>query len=162
MIKSKKAQFAFLDIFLALFVFFFLMIVALFMWNDYSTDLENRLTYEEAVIQAFHISDILVRSSGAPTNWEYGTESLEVIGLADKDRQLTQNKVKSFADLEVDSVRILFNTVPYKYYFKITNLEDNILETAGETITGEEEVINLRRIVLYEGQEAIAEFALWK
>lgn len=163
-INFKKAQLAFLDIFLALFVFFSLFVAAIFMWNDYSTNLSDRLSYEEAVIKAFHISDILVRSSGTPTAWEgdASKESLEVIGLADMDRQLTVDKVKNFTSLEVDKVRVLFNTMPYHYYFKITDLEGQLIEGSGETITGEEEVINLKRFVLYDGEEAIVEFALWK
>lgn len=160
----RKAQLAFLDIFLAISVFFFLFVVAMFMWNDYVTDFTDRLTYEEAVIKAFHVSDIIVRSPGTPTAWEgdVSKESLKVIGLADTDRQLTHDKVKNFTSLEPNKVRALFDMMPYKYYFKITDLDGDVLEESGETVTGEEEVINLKRFVLYKGEEAIVELTIWK
>lgn len=159
----SKAQVATFDLFLAVFVFIILLFAVVFIWRDYTLRLDKKLEFDHMQIKAFQISNTLLKNPGTPTAWENYPNEAKVLGLAYKDRVLSQDKVDAFIDLTYNDIKKLFmiDYYDYDFYFAIKNLEGESIKTTGLTPTGNY-IINLQRRVLYNNEEAIMEFSLWK
>lgn len=155
MLSKKRSQASMLDLFMGAFLFIILITFVMITWNNYNNRLYERLIYEQIELKTFQVSDLLVRSSGSPTNWEDNISSLKVIGLADKDRILSTNKVAAFVNLSNDNVTKILNLENYNFYFKLGSYISG--STPNGTIS-----VSLRRYVIFENATEEIQFILWK
>ncbi len=160
MFKLKKSQIAVTDLFIALFIATILIIIVIFTWNRYSIILNEESDYRELQIIAFQTADLLVKSEGDPQNWENNPLNVDVIGLATKDRNLSAEKVNSFINLSYNFTLKSLGLELYDFYFQLKDINGTKLAEHGKT--PKNFVVNVQRLVLYENEKAIVEFALWK
>ena len=160
MFKFKKSQIAVTDLFIALFVATILIIIVIFTWNRYSIILNEESDYRELQIIAFQTADLLVKSEGDPQNWENNPLNVDVIGLATDDRNLSAEKVNSFINLSYNFTLKSLGLELYDFYFQLKDINGTKLAEYGKT--PKNFVVNVQRLVLYENEKAIVEFALWK
>lgn len=160
MFKSKKSQIAVTDLFIALFMATIIIIIIMFAWNRYTIILNEESDYRELEIIAFQTADLLVKSNGEPQNWENSPLNVEVIGLATEDRNLSLEKVDAFVNLSYNFTLRSLGLELYDFYFQLKDFNGTRLAEQGKT--PENFVVNIQRLVLYENEKAIVEFALWK
>jgi hypothetical protein len=110
---------------------------------------------------AFAAVDYLVKSQGQPYNWEINSSSAERIGLAKRPMVLSENKTKSFANLDYEKQKTALNIIGYDFYFRLTPVNGNAV-TSGEFPDDESYIVNAQRIVMYENKTAKVELRLWK
>ena len=158
--RNKKAQIVTTDLFIAIVIFTIIMSIIIISWGRYTAKLDDRLNYDEMQSRAFQISNLLVKSQGSPSNWENGGNA-ESLGLASRDRILSSSKVDAFANLSYGNITKLLGIRNYDFYFKLKDFENNTLVLVGNIPAGNF-AVNLRRYVIYENEEAVMEFALWK
>lgn len=156
---NHKAQIGVLDFFMAFFIFVTLIITSVLIWNQYNIKLNSNLEYNDMMIKAFQISDGLVKNPGSPTNWN--TTNVKIIGLATEDRKLSSDKVNKFINISENEVEGIFKTYLYNFSFKLKTIDGDPILSYGDPPAGIMSV-SLKRYVLYEDQETIMEFTLWK
>ena len=156
----RKAQIASVDLFIAITVFLILAAATIYTWNLYNTRLTENLEYEKMQLIAFQITDLLVKNPGHPSGWEE-TSNAGVIGLAQDDRVLSQDKVTAFVNLDYNTSRELFNIELYDYKFRMKDLSNNVLQESGQEFTGDTSIV-IERYVLFNNEKTIMEFTIWK
>lgn len=166
------------DLFIAISVFIILITITTLTWNLYNIRLTTRFDYDEMMIKGFQTSDLLVKSKGIPGDWHtsYNTTNprdpitgccikpQQLIGLADNERVLSVERVAAFKDISDANPQIIKNALKinlYNYYFVIRNQTGSPITNTGFFPSGKY-AVNLARIVLYNDQPAIMEFAIWK
>lgn len=153
----KKAQIGMADMFSALAIFMVLLISSAFIMHDYNSQLMSSRDNNAMIEKALQISDALVKTEGVPSAWTNYT--VEIIGLANEDRTISPAKVSNFTNMSIENIERKFELSDYNFYFNLRASGANI--TKGD-YPGGDKVINIRRYVLYDNQNATIDFALWK
>lgn len=163
MFKSKRAQIAVTDLFIALFIATILIILIVYSWNSYAVVLSDNVDYNEMQIIAFQITDLLVKTKGEPENWETNPDNADVIGLASSDRILSTEKVYAFINnLTYNNASLILGAGFYDFYFQLKHINGTKLADFGQSIIPNRSVVNVPRVVSYKNEKAILEFAIWK
>jgi len=157
----RKAQVASIDLFIAITVFLILSVATIYTWNLYSTRLNESLNYEKMQLITLQITDLLVKNPGFPSGWEENINNLDVIGLAQDDRVLSQDKITAFIDLGYDVSKEKFNIEYYDYKFRLRDLSNNTLQESGQDFAGDTSIV-IERYVLVDDKKRIMEFMLWE
>ncbi|MBU4501733.1 MAG: hypothetical protein KKA79_04020 [Nanoarchaeota archaeon] len=157
----RKAQLASVDLFIAITVFLILITATIYTWNLYNIRFNENLEYEKMELVAFQITDLLVKNPGHPTGWEENSLNVGVIGLAQDDRILSQDKITAFVNFDYNTTKEKFKIMSYDYKFRVKDLSDNVLQESGLDFTGDTSIV-LERYVLLNNEKAIMEFTLWE
>lgn len=156
----RKSQITLTDLFVAIFMATVLIIIIVFAWNRYTTILNDEANYKELQIIAFQTADLLVKSGGQTKGWERSPESVQVIGLASSDRNLSTEKVNAFVNLDYNITSKALGVELYNFHFQLNHINGTKLAEHGKTPS--ESVVNVQRIVSYKNEKAVLEFGLWK
>ncbi|MFH0969855.1 MAG: hypothetical protein V1776_00105 [Candidatus Diapherotrites archaeon] len=124
-IFSKKGQASMPDLLFS--VLFFLLLLAGFFYysdslQDASTSLADRRVLDAT---ASNLAEFIIKNPGAPSNWEHmgNLNSVEQIGLAQKDRVLSPEKVVAFVNygnLEYEQTKIALSLPYYDFYVEFS------------------------------------------
>ena len=168
LIRYKKGQVVELDLFMAIIIFGFILVIIFLAWNTYSQKINRELDYNTNLIKSYHISDLLTKYPGRPSSWEQnillGETQIDTIGLSSKDRIIDDNKLSTFLTLDYNFTKDVMNINSYEYYFKISKIDGTDFDSSLEKgiKTDDESTIALRRYVIYNETAAIMEFWLQK
>ncbi len=181
--SSRKGQAAVTDLFIAISVFIILITIITLTWNLYNIRLQNRFDYDDMMIKAFQVTDSLVKGRGVPADWEtrdqkIGNSNVQVLGLSENERFLSEQKVKVFsldpskstnpnAKLDDQTLKNTLKINLYNYYFVLRHLNGTVTGCPTEcntrgTFPSGNYVVNLARLAMYQGQPVYLEFAVWK
>lgn len=167
---SRRSQAAITDLFIAVAVFIVLITITTLIWNLYNVRLEARLDYDTMLLRGYHLVEGFIRSPGYPEDWEtwaFPNETTQLFGLAQDDHVLSEAKVARFAALgdplgsEYQDLKRVMQIALYEYYFVLKTEQGIIVYSAGNIPTGKY-TVNLVRLVIFQGQPHILEFAVWK
>ncbi len=156
---KKRSQAASTDLFMAVFVFIILITAIISCWNLYNKQINERLIYEYMIVNAFQVSDLLVKSRGTPLEWN--STNVDTVGLAVNDRHISSQKLSSFNNITYDTLKNLFNIERYEFYFQINYPNRTMRDSYGGEFNGTYSV-NIRRHVMYENEKTTIDFKLWK
>lgn len=158
----RKSQIAVTDLIIALSIYVILILFVVFTWNRYTMILQDDFNYNVMEITAFQVTDLLVKSGGEPEDWEKDPGSVEVIGLASFDRNISAEKVDAFLNnISYRNASKLLGTAYYNFYFQIKHINGTRLREYGISSTNRS-VVNVQRLVSYKNEKAMVEFALWR
>lgn len=157
--KSKKSQLGIGDLFLAVSIFVVVIGAVVFIYNHYNVKFESRQSFNRMQISGMQITELLVKSKGVPENWELNSTETKLIGLAYDDRNLSGQKISGFINMSYNESKELLG-IDYDFYFKLTDIEGNLLAKNGYNATGVQ-AVSIERRVLYNGENAIMSFVLW-
>src|SRR3989338_65604 len=95
--KHRKAQINTIEFIIAssISVIIIVLIVSTFLF--YERKINEFILYNDLSAKAFQVSDVLIKSSGAPSNWD--STNVNVIGLASEDRVIDADKVNNFINI---------------------------------------------------------------
>ena len=166
---SKKAQIISTDLMISVVIFILLSSFVFLTIFRYQAKINENIASQDINVKALQISDLLVKSSGEPSNWEDDTSKLNTPGLASRDRSLHISKITEFLDLDYNLTKEKFNVENLDFYFALRELNGNLVEINEEDVKkglnpglNATNVVTIKRIVLYGGEEKHAEFTLWK
>lgn len=120
-----KAQLWSLDFILSIIIFSLILLSILFIWNYTNAEISERLEFKKMKTLALFISDILIRSTGIPENWE--ENNVKVIGLAENENILNKTKVLRFINMDYNTSKRVLGIQLYDYYFKLEDLNKSII-----------------------------------
>ena len=167
--KNKKAQVAVLDLFVAAIIFGILVTILMTTWNEYNAKIDKQLEYNDFVIKVYHITDLLVLYHGKPSAWEkpsptYHVDApwpMDMIGLALEDGVISEKKLNTFLNMTYNETREIFNIRGYDYLFQLKRIDGSEFSPQIiKGVSGEEAIVAVRRLVLYNDEEAILYFQL--
>ena len=155
----SKAQLFTIDFSIALTISLVLMIALVLSLNIYPVRLNENQNKNEMLITAFQVSNSLIKNPGSPSLWENNLTSLDVIGLAQSELVLSENKVNSFINLDYNNSKNFFGF--YDFYFRILDTNNDEIISYGLQFNGTSS-ISIRRYIIYDNEKAIMELALWE
>ncbi|MBN3037771.1 MAG: hypothetical protein JW834_04980 [Candidatus Diapherotrites archaeon] len=159
----RKGEIAFMDLIVASFVFIVLLTGILWAWNWEVEQLDRKVLAGEIGERGLRITDALVKSRGYPAAWN--ASDVEVVGLADSDRQLSASKIEGLIALSesigYEGMKGMLGTWGHDFYLRIMDDESAVLAEAGEEPVMARTVVTVRRYALYEGRSAVVELTLW-
>ncbi len=170
----RKAQIGSTDLFIAVAVFTILFVLIILAWNNYVVVLNSKLDFTETQVKVFQISDLLVKTPGSPARWEDLEDSSNIIelGLATRPNVLSRDKAIKMLDtnfIDADGIKDVFNINSYNIIIEITDTAGVVKQESGNELsygdsspTTEENIVIIRRPVLYETENAILKVVLWK
>ena len=167
---NKKSQVSTIDILVAVSIFAIVFTIIMINWNNYSVKLSDKLEYELIFSQAIEITDGLIKTPGAPTNWN--RTNVELIGLASPARKVSEEKVKEFCNITYSETKKLFNLLyDYNFLIESVNLTSGIygvgdwyeeINCGNPVEINATKVVSLRRPVIYGNKTSAIVFSIWR
>jgi hypothetical protein len=160
-----KAQLWSLDFVLSAVVFSLALITVLFIWNYTNTETAERIEFKRAEGLVLSISDVLIRTSGVPDDWN--TTTVKVLGLASDENVLNRTKVERFLSLDYNGSKRILGVPLYDYYFRLADINGGtIFINQTEAVKGvypadAEIVVPVQRYGLLDGEIVKMGFILW-
>lgn len=160
--KSKRGQLFSLDAIASLVIFISIIIFTMALWNLYSTRLQQNMLSEELQLTAFQVSDILLQTSGVPSNWEDQPEAVQMPGLAETAPHLVSKKIDSFLALDYNAAKKAFNLEAFEYTFTLLDANGNKIKSSGMSANATKvPVISLHRWAVVDNETRQIIFSLW-
>jgi len=102
-LKTSKGQAVIIDFALGFFLFVLIWVFLIIQFEEKLSDTIDISTNETMKIRTENALEVLVKSRGSPENWEQLTiNDLNAPGLAKADRELSQQKLIAFQNLNAD------------------------------------------------------------
>ncbi|MFA5246494.1 MAG: hypothetical protein WC408_01225 [Candidatus Micrarchaeia archaeon] len=109
----------------------------------------SRLEYS-----AIAASDVLIKSSGTPSNWEDNITGLKMIGLASSPNVLSLNKLSNFSALDYSIQKTMIG-IDLEYYFYLEYANGTKIFSNGNSSLSGSQITVIRRIALL-GNETVS------
>ena len=170
---SEKGQGIALDFLFAVLVFLLVLNASLALMDSSNNSAVDKSLIVDLQAKASQTIDMLVRTEGSPSDWQYkGIGEAIIIGLAKRDRALDPDKVNKFVEWastygsENYGKAKLLLLIGYDYHFRIISSAGLTLKEAPSQATQPSEwdgmtAVRAKRIVNFNGDEAIAELTLY-
>ncbi len=156
----KKSQVFTTDFLLAFFIFSVLVIITMMYWNNYNSKLEKSAEFNIINTEAFQISNALIKSKGSPEDWSQ--DNVKVIGLAESDRVLSEDKINLFVSMPINKTKEIFQMHNFNFLFILRKFNEDVILSYGYNKSSPLRSISVRRYVTYNNGDAIAEFNMWE
>ena len=166
---NKKGQGIAIDFLFAVLVFLLVLNASMILIDSNNSTATDKNLIGELQSTASQAMDTLVRPEGLPTNWQNRSiDEASLIGLAKRDRVLDSDKINTFMTWAEDYSDVTgdYNKVKtlllsgYDFHFKIGDLEAP-LEINQPGNWNDMTAVRIKRIVNFNGGEAIAEFTIY-
>lgn len=171
--RNEKGQGIALDFLFAVLVFLLVLNASISLMDlSYESDLDKSLIVDLQA-KAAQTIDALVRTEGSPSDWQNrGIGEASLIGLAKRDRALDEGKVNKFVEWanvygseNYEKTRALL-LIGYDYHFRIISSAGATRKEAPSQATQPSKwngmtAVRAKRIVNFNGDEAIAEFTIY-
>ena len=161
-IPGQKGQTVLIDFFFASIVFLMVFFAIQTQWTQDFQQAKDKSTSQEMQLRAYAIAESLVKTKGEPGNWEtLPASSIERLGLAQSTLSLDAQKVNAFKNLDLNYsvVKEILRAGQNDYFFQLDGTTD---VNAGIAPPIDATKIVIRRIVEFEGSEAVVIFTLYK
>lgn len=159
---NHKGQTVLIDFFFASIIFLVIFFAVQNQWTQDLQAAKEKSTSQELQLKAYAIAESLVKTQGEPDNWEtLPVSSIERIGLAQSTLSLDTQKVNAFKNLDQNysTVKEILRAGQYDYFFQLEGTTD-VNAGIAPPIDATKTVI--RRIVEFEGSEAVVLFTLYR
>jgi len=145
----SRSQIFSIDLNVSLFLFISFTLLAIFLFNYTSTQIDDYISGRGMENLAIMSTDTLVRSPGFPQDWNSG--NFTSIGLADEDNVLNYTKLLELNETDYASAKILFTQGIYEFYINVTDFGENVIMTYGNTdISSANSIVPIRRFCLLD------------
>ncbi len=160
--KTRKGQALLIDFTLAAFLF----IIA---WGMINSEFDKKLERQQTIgdvqamkVKADYVLETLVKGRGIPPNWQNGPlNDVNLIGLATKDRELSEAKISAFSNLssQYSNLKAKLGLEDYDFFFQFEGADDS---NAGLAPQGNANEVSAQRIVTYKGGKAVATLKVYR
>lgn len=152
------------DILLATFLFFLMVGGILSFFQNIQTSSQSGISRKTLDTTASNIAEFIIKNKGTPENWETYSDfnSIQSIGLAQKDRVLREEKVVAFvnqSNSNYEQVKNKLNITNYDFY---ASFEGGATISAGVFPPSNASVSVVRRLVTINGIETKFTFILYE
>ena len=170
LLKLNKGQVISTEFLFAIFILIILLVLGVSLWNLTATRLSEDLIKTELATSAIEVSDYLLKSQGAPTDWEENITNLASLGLGAtlKGNKLDRDKVSALLNLDYDKIKESLGIKSYEFYFKITDLSSNLIQISGNNTevglkpNASSHSVNSQRIAILGNEFVYMNVITWK
>ena len=147
---NHKGQLNSIDSIVSVVIFTIVLTFILTFWFVNIQDIDKTIDRNKLEYDIISISDLLLKSSGIPSNWEENYSSVQMMGLVDSQNVLNENKLSNFTSMNYTELKEALGTI-YEIYFYIEDIDGNKLyETGNNTLEGQS--ISLARFAVLNGE----------
>jgi hypothetical protein len=158
--RLKKAQVWYTDFMIGILIF----VIVIFIYYGYahSINQDPGKSISELLMDSKAITSSLV-TRGSPNDWN--ETNVEIIGLTDGNQRIVQEKLDMFAGMNYSYMRTKLRT-PYDFYFYLEDVNGSRIDLNGSLFIGEnssdyDNMVSMRRIVIYESRLAGMVVNVW-
>jgi hypothetical protein len=108
---------------------------------------KNRMEYE-----IISISDLMLKTSGVPYDWETNTSNISSIGLVSSPNVLSSKKLSNFTNMSYGNITSALG-LKYEFNFYVEDASGNRLYEAGNATISAKTVVSITRYALLDGQK---------
>lgn len=161
----SKAQVWSLDLIMSILIFIVSVELIFFAFNQSSSQLLEQTELVSLEDVGLEVTDTLIRTEGFPHGWDVNT--VQVIGLAEKENVLNTSKVQFFLALNYNTTKKLLGIANYDFLLTINHLNNSIIRIGGSGISygspssANATVVPVERYVIYAGIPAKLRFVLY-
>ncbi|VVC00493.1 Uncharacterised protein [uncultured archaeon] len=150
-----------------MFDFAFALLLFVIAWAFISSSFDSRLSshenersFAQMKNTADSLLDSLVSSNGVPGNWEENDAGgVKSIGLALRDRELSEAKLAAFSNSDYEALKEKMNIGANEFFFTFSGPVDM---NAGLPPQGKASVAVSRRVVSYNGQQGTVALKIYR
>ena len=154
----NRAQLVLSDLMIAVFIFFFIFGMLYFSWISGMSYFQKSLDFNQKYVRAIQVSNALL-SEGVPSWWS-GSD-YNVPGLCREYDVIDSNRLAQLTSLDYNTLKSNLGLEGYDFHLTLTKVRGPLVVSYGGDDVNAQNIILVRRIVLYEGGYAVYTFKLW-
>lgn len=159
--SKSRGQIASIDLLVSILLFVIIFITLRGIWLNNISTVGTELDQFQMQMQAKQSLNVLLNTSGDPTNWESVNPSLiNLIGISDSKEVISNKKINSFIKLPYLVSQEKMGLTKYDFNLELFSNETAIL-SYGMPIDNNSKVVELKRFVVYNGGEALVVFKVF-
>lgn len=113
--------------------------MTILIWHNLNNQIVQYETYTELENKILIVSNLLIKTSGNPDNWEtfdlpQDKDKIISLGLAKRENVLSKMKILKFLDLGYNDSKVLLGLPRYGFCIEIINKTGNIISLDGKEI----------------------------
>jgi hypothetical protein len=153
---STKGQAITYDFFMAMAIFFIILVIVFSYWAYSLKEIEETRAKEEAFDSLLKASQVWFKE-GYPVYWS--NETVVEIGLAN-DRKINRTKVELLNDLGYQKFLSLMNLGMFNVFYNVTNETSVVLEFGNPPISANN-IYRIERVGVLDNQAVKVETIIW-
>ncbi|MBU0469854.1 MAG: hypothetical protein KKA62_05405 [Nanoarchaeota archaeon] len=142
-------------------VFLVVMIFIISLWNLYGNKLQESVALEELELLNFQITDLLMKTSGTPTDWESSPTDALALGLRSNPGMLDDGKLTAFLTMDYNLVKTLLNIERFEFEFVLKDDNGNVLNSSGISPIDTDRAVSSSGFMLLNNETRELIFTLW-
>jgi hypothetical protein len=166
LLRSDRGQVFAADLMVAVTLFLAAMAAVAWGWGYSKARMDSAMLSQSMESEAYMLSDMLVKSCGSPPDWHKRPLDANVssVGLADRDRVLSEGKFEAVEAADYQLLRDMFGLGPMQWHIMLRSPEGRELGRAGRPPAGDmaDMAYSSSRIVAYRNQTAVLELTIWE
>lgn len=140
-----------------------MIVIFSFITFDLSSSRTNEARQKtEMELIAVDIVDGLVKTSGAPGDWEYSPSTATSFGLAKSPLSLDAVKIHQFSLLDYNGSKSVLGIQNYQYFFRVKFLNDTVIKQSGVRPSNPKTVVNPTMAATLNNTVVHLDFMLWR
>jgi hypothetical protein len=156
------------DFMASMLVFALILSVFLASWNLVLSSQSQDVSQSTAMLQASNTATLMISTPGYPNNWEEDSVDVEIVGFAEPDHVLDEEKLKAFREKDYTEQRELLQAG--NFYMTVENetgiisLDGAPLEFGNDYSSASTVIPNTRSVQLNKSgkiQEAELNYVVW-
>ena len=155
----NKGQTSSYDLLVALFLFLLMFASMRGLWIGNIQVAEKEQQHIEMRFKTIQAMNSLIKTKGYPSNWD--TNTVELIGLAERENVLSETKINRFAALDYPTATELLALGNYDFNITITSFNPANDLSVGMPVDQNSTIVSIKRSVKYKGGEADVVFKVF-
>jgi len=147
---AMRGQISSIDLVLAIIVFSILFVFFVSSWSTTVSSAKNAMKKNRMEYAALSATDLMLKSSGAPANWEQNPSSVQMVGLASAPNVLSPAKLSNFTAMNYSRQKDLLG-MQEEFYFYIDNANGTRLYEDGNLTVKSKSVVSITRYGILSG-----------
>lgn len=136
---KKNGQLFSIDFIFSLSIFLTILFMMIQTWHRLNNEITQYEMYTEIESKILIVSNLLVKTSGYPDNWETinlpnDADKIISLGLAEKENVLSAKKILKFLDLNYNVSKTILGIPRYDFCIEITNRTGDVITLNGKEI----------------------------
>ncbi len=152
--SNYRGQSTSIDMLIAVMIFVIILTFTISFWTRTELSVNDAHQRHRLEAEALAATDMLLKSSGTPDNWEQNISNISntgSIGLVKAQNIIDVNKLANFTALDY-STQKEFLGASSEFYMDVKDLNGNLLYATGNTTLTGDRIITITRVALLNNQ----------
>lgn len=149
-----------LDYVIAVGIFVLVYAACIYAWNSVAYKTLEEFEATEMENTAVRACWQLTRTPGSPADWEADPSTALALGLAPKDRVLSQEKFNQLSVIEYEKLKNYLGVGGFDFNLRVTYINGSFAGEVGK-IPASDKLVSVRRIAVMGNETVFLDFRVW-